>query len=70
MKIGIDIQATAGRISGLGGGYTKNLIESLAPTNSRYYQFFLYNKREGAGELNTLKRIFLGESGTSPASTK
>ena len=56
MKIGIDVQASKGRLTGI-GVYTKNLIQSLLEKPRNGYEFSLFG-REQRGDWNTLQRLF------------
>lgn len=56
MRIGIDIQATQGRGTGL-SVYTENLIRALQRESENGFQFHFYGKPRQE-ELNTLKRLF------------
>lgn len=55
MKIGIDIQATEGPLTGL-GVYTKNLVRALLEERRNGFEFTLLHKGR-KGDLDTLRRI-------------
>ena len=55
MKIGIDVQASRGKITGL-GVYTQNLTDSLLREKRNGWEFSLLSKEQGR-DWNTLERL-------------
>ena len=56
IKVGIDIQSTVGRTTGL-GVYTRHLTEALRKTQSGQFQYHWYLK-ESEKDLNTFRRWY------------
>ena len=56
MRIGIDVQASQGRLTGL-GVYTKNLAKSLLDAHQNGFEFHLF-KKEQSGDWNTFRRLY------------
>ena len=54
IKIGIDVQSTVGKATGL-GVYTRHLAQALRQTNKGDFEFHWYLKETG-GDLNTFRR--------------
>ncbi|MBI4550072.1 MAG: glycosyltransferase [Candidatus Omnitrophica bacterium] len=58
-SVGIDVQATAGKVTGL-GVYTKNLVSALIREGGSEFSFEFYRKGY-ARDLNTLERLWWTE---------